>query len=184
VGIILSGLMQDINADYPVRVRSTSSQDLMVMRWTLISRAGLSNMGEGENPEQWYKFMSGSSAPGRERCFGDAHSRSDTECLDNQISESEFYGSEFSWLCGKKMKITAEDFAGNRSSGITDFLEQAIFLDTWDKEKIVVKPVMAGGIIWNRKFRRHRASTRSKGTRPYGYLYEYEYAISAISSRK
>jgi len=49
------------------------------------------------------------------------------------------------------MKITAEDFAGNRSSGITDFLEQAIFLDTWDKEKIVVKPVMAGGIIWESK---------------------------------
>jgi len=86
------------------------------------------------------------------------------------FTESEFYGSEFSWLVEKKMKITAEDFAGNRSSGITDFLEQAIVLDTWDKETIVVKPIMAGGIIWESKFPRHRVSMRSKGTRPYGCL--------------
>ncbi len=36
------------------------------------------------------------------------------------------------WLAGKKLLITAEDFGGNRSTVMTDFLEERILLERWD----------------------------------------------------
>jgi len=38
-------------------------------------------------------------------------------------------------LTGKKLRITAEDLAGNRSTEVTGFLEEVFFIKRWDTEE-------------------------------------------------
>ncbi|MEW6215078.1 MAG: FlgD immunoglobulin-like domain containing protein, partial [Nitrospirota bacterium] len=42
--------------------------------------------------------------------------------------------SDIGWLRGKKLRIAAEDFAGNRSAAISNFLEEKIILFKWDNQ--------------------------------------------------
>jgi len=44
------------------------------------------------------------------------------------------------WLIGKKLRITAEDFAGNKNTITSNFLEEKIILHSWDGKSLVYKP--------------------------------------------
>ena len=81
--------------------------------------------GEGHNPHQWYEFSTGTEPLGEE----------DEEGTPELKQITKFIESEFEvQIVGKKFKITAEDFAGNKSTVIADFLEMELVLYEWDKE--------------------------------------------------
>jgi Tol biopolymer transport system component/flagellar hook assembly protein FlgD/fibronectin type 3 domain-containing protein len=83
--------------------------------------------GEGDNPEEWYEYRRGEDllvARGK-----------DGEPLLNPPEATlveRLLGSRISWLVGKKFRLQAEDFAGNRSSIMTDFLEERFLVYVWD----------------------------------------------------
>jgi hypothetical protein len=74
--------------------------------------------GEGENPQEWFEFMKGEEDLIVMRDEGD--------------TIKIFAENEIEWLVGRKIRITAEDYAGNKSSAISNLLEERIILESWD----------------------------------------------------
>ncbi|MDH3976759.1 MAG: hypothetical protein OEV42_21050, partial [Deltaproteobacteria bacterium] len=70
--------------------------------------------GEGENPQEWTAFRQGTDS--------------------SMLKKYEFSDDEITLLTGKKFRLIAEDLAGNKSSVITDFLEEKIILNLFDDE--------------------------------------------------
>jgi len=82
--------------------------------------------GEGDNPKEWYKYREGEGLLVR---------RDDEGNVLNPIQDtliSRFSYSDIEWLVGKKLKISVEDFAGNKITAVTDFLNERIILNIWD----------------------------------------------------
>ncbi|MDH3650418.1 MAG: Ig-like domain repeat protein, partial [Saprospiraceae bacterium] len=82
--------------------------------------------GLGDNPNQWYELMKGE----------DQEARKDSAFniivpVENEIIER-YEFDEIAFLVGKRLRITAEDFAGNKSSVITNHIEGGLFLYKWD----------------------------------------------------
>lgn len=82
--------------------------------------------GEGDNPQEWHELKKGSDVlAGKDSEGGVAYPVVD----DVAVS---FYDFEVGWLGGKKIRITAEDFAGNRSSAATGAVDEKMVLFRWD----------------------------------------------------
>ena len=82
--------------------------------------------GEGDNPREWFEFMKGNDLIVKRDEFGNP--------ILNPVEDITIknLGREaIEWLVGKKLRITAEDFAGNRSATITNPLEERIILYIW-----------------------------------------------------
>lgn len=77
--------------------------------------------GEGQNPEQWYEYKSGTLR----------HSGVDDEGNPILHELVFFKPSELEFCAGKRFRLTAEDSGGNRATRLTDFLEEILVLHEW-----------------------------------------------------
>ncbi len=87
--------------------------------------------GEGDNPEEWFELRRG-----RTQVFG--RDKYGNPLLD-PVKDTEitsFEGADIGWLAGKRFKITAGDFAGNKSTSLSDMIEERVILSSWDGETI------------------------------------------------
>jgi len=87
--------------------------------------------GEGDNPQVWYEYRNGETQRVGKDEFGNpiVDPIKDTSII-------EFKGKHISWLGGKRLRITCDDLAGNRSSFVSNMVEERILLNTWDGETI------------------------------------------------
>lgn len=83
--------------------------------------------GEGENPWHWFEYLKGEDILVKRDIEGDP-------ILDpiGDVAIETYEGDGIEWLVGKKLRITAEDFAGNKRTVVTDFLEESLILNQWD----------------------------------------------------
>ena len=102
--------------------------------------------GEGENPQEWLKWTEGQDIlAGRDEAG---------EPILDPIADASIgiFGEEkIEWLVGKKLRITAEDYAGNRTTAISNFLEEKVVFALWDGElleKIIPAHLGRGGLHW------------------------------------
>lgn len=124
LGLHLSGPQQDYDGATQKGTLEISAillgyaLDNSLKSWTI-------EYGDGENPDQWYTLLSGSD-------LLIAHDKNGT-ALINPITDamvSEFRDADMELLVGRKLRITAEDMAGNKSSIITGFLEERLLINT------------------------------------------------------
>jgi flagellar hook assembly protein FlgD/Tol biopolymer transport system component len=103
--------------------------------------------GQGDNPSDWTLYGRGADSfigqdeqgnalegPAKELPITRFKQGNDTVML-NMMSRMECAVTKLGqveWLAGKKFRITAEDYAGNKSTVISDFLEQKLILHSWD----------------------------------------------------
>lgn len=90
-------------------------------------RGWVMEYGEGNNPDQWYEFKSGEDLLVAKGKDGESLLNPPAATLVERFSES-----RISWLVGKKLRLRAEDFAGNRATAVTDFLEERFLIYVWD----------------------------------------------------
>ncbi|KAF0220892.1 MAG: fibronectin I domain-containing [Geobacteraceae bacterium] len=83
--------------------------------------------GEGANPQEWHEYSKGEYVIIKRDDNGSPILNPIGDDLIKFVS-----GEEIPFLVGKKLKITAEDFAGNKSSALSGFLEQRVVLFSWD----------------------------------------------------
>ncbi len=81
---------------------------------------------EGEKPDEWIEFRQGTNIVAKKDESGNLLSPMAGDMV------ARFSGQDLGWLKGKKFRMTAEDFSGNKSSSTTDFVEEKVFLNSWD----------------------------------------------------
>jgi len=121
-GISLTEIKQDFDIATP-----EGSLDLYVVLYGHAVDSNMKNWsieyGEGENPSDWYNYFNG-----MDQLVGKDE---DGNPVLNPVKDTaliDYTGPGITSLVGMKLRITAEDFAGNKSSDITDFLEEKINL--------------------------------------------------------
>ena len=129
-GIHLTDLMQDFNITTNTGTGQISAElsghvvDANLKNWVI-------EYGEGDNPSEWYPYISGEDLLAATDENGDP-------VLDPVTDEAiaDYSESVIESLVGKKLRITAEDFAGNRSSQVTNFIEERLILsnDLWQPD--------------------------------------------------
>lgn len=82
--------------------------------------------GEGDNPQEWFEYASGSDT------LAERDANGNIKYPAGDASAARFYDSDIAWLAGKKFRITVEDYAGNKSSAVSGFIEEKIILYGWD----------------------------------------------------
>ena len=87
--------------------------------------------GEGHNPQQYYNFVS------RDELLvaRDADGNPILDPIEDDLVDTLFDFQIEDKLVAKKFRITAEDFAGNRTTHTIDFLEESIIFYKWGKEE-------------------------------------------------
>lgn len=90
-------------------------------------RYWLIEYGEGDNPQEWFELKRGEDLLVGKDEYGNP-------ILDpvEDTSIASFTGAGIGWLGNKKFRITAEDFAGNRSSFISGMVEEKAVFYGWD----------------------------------------------------
>lgn len=78
--------------------------------------------GEGENPNEWYPYDRGDLSIGKMDVHGNI--------VPDTIKSFIRWDTEF--IVGKKFRITTHDHAGNRSTSMTDFLEEVVIIYSWE----------------------------------------------------
>ena len=86
--------------------------------------------GEGNNPQEWHECYRGVD----QLAAKDEDGNYILEPIENEKVNRYSTADQIAWLAGKRLRITAEDLAGNRSTRITDFLEQRIVFYKWGME--------------------------------------------------
>jgi len=79
--------------------------------------------GQGENPQEWYKYRDGIGALGQV----------DQEGRRLRKTISSFHEDTLEFAVGKKFRMTAEDHAGNRATAVSGFLRETVVLYKWEK---------------------------------------------------
>ncbi|TAL66654.1 MAG: hypothetical protein EPN88_08025, partial [Bacteroidetes bacterium] len=143
VGISLKGLRQDFDI-----LTLTGTLEIYTELEGHVVDKNLKNWiveyGEGDNPQEWYEYISG-----EDQLVGrDEDGNPVLEPIKDDAIET-YFEDDIEWLVGKKLKITSEDFAGNRSTAITDFLEERMALYTWDKNRILLGKDQEGNFVSN-----------------------------------
>jgi subtilase family serine protease/Tol biopolymer transport system component/flagellar hook assembly protein FlgD/fibronectin type 3 domain-containing protein len=90
--------------------------------------------GEGDNPSEWNEYARGDDLLVVLDEAGNPERSPDGTLKSVSIATIE----DVEWLIGKKFRISAEDFAGNRASVIAGYLEEKIFLKGWNGEPLEV----------------------------------------------
>ena len=88
--------------------------------------------GEGNNPQEWFVYTQGSGP-----LAGEAGNNSPAQGPVQDTVISRISNQDLAWYAGKKFRIVAEDFAGNKTTRTTDFLEERILLHIWDSNKYI-----------------------------------------------
>jgi len=86
--------------------------------------------GEGDNPQEWHELIRGTDRLVKRDNNGNPILDPVQDDLIGEFVEDRIEA----YLVEKKFRITAEDFAGNKSTRIGDFLSEAIVFDKWEKE--------------------------------------------------
>jgi Tol biopolymer transport system component/flagellar hook assembly protein FlgD len=89
--------------------------------------------GAGDNPQEWQKKMEGSDVVVGKDDKGDL--------ILNPIKDTTIfkeYDESLKWLVDSKLRITAEDAAGNKTTVITGFLEEQLLLYQWDSTLLLL----------------------------------------------
>lgn len=89
--------------------------------------------GEGNTPQEWHQYKTGNDV---------LVNRDDKGNIISSIQSAlvqRYYDQNISLLKGKKFRVVAEDFAGNRNIAISDFLEEKVILSKWDDTFVVKK---------------------------------------------
>lgn len=86
--------------------------------------------GEGDNPLTWHKIISGEALLARK----DSNGKTLYPIQDDEITK--FSWSDIGNLKGEKIRITAADLAGNKSTSVTDFVKESFILYGWDGQKL------------------------------------------------
>ncbi|MEE9910342.1 MAG: gliding motility-associated C-terminal domain-containing protein [Deltaproteobacteria bacterium] len=82
--------------------------------------------GTGDNPEDWSEYLRGENTLA-------APDKNGTILLPPRIIEvTTFQDNNLAWLIGKKFRLAAADYAANRSTAITNHLEEKVILHMWD----------------------------------------------------
>ena len=121
-GIHLTDLMQDYDVTTNTGTGNIYAElsghavDANLKNWVI-------EYGEGDNPSEWYTYISGEDQLAARDENGDP-------VLDPVKDEelADYMGAGIESMVGKKLRIIAEDFAGNRSSRVTDFIEEKLIL--------------------------------------------------------
>jgi hypothetical protein len=82
--------------------------------------------GVGDNPQEWHELQHGE---GNQVKIGE-----DGTSLLNPITDAillRYEEEKIEWLVGKKLRMTAEDFAGNQRTVLTHFLIERMVLNQW-----------------------------------------------------
>ena len=87
----------------------------------------LIEVGEGENPQRWDKFSEGNNEMVVVSGQG----------IKEETTLSSIYDLEIGGLKGKRFKITAEDFAGNHTSAMSEYVEERIVLSRLGMSKML-----------------------------------------------
>ncbi len=82
--------------------------------------------GTGNNPQEWQMYKQGTMQIVRNDALGNP-------MVDpaEKITIEKFFENGVGFLVGKKLRMTAEDHAGNTSVSITDFVEETIIFDRY-----------------------------------------------------
>lgn len=83
--------------------------------------------GEGDNPQEWYELLRGDDNLIEKDEEGNP--------ILNPIGDvtiKSFIEADVEFHVGKKIRITAEDLAGNKATAITNFLEEIFVVNEWD----------------------------------------------------
>ncbi|MEW6571053.1 MAG: CARDB domain-containing protein [Nitrospirota bacterium] len=122
VKLYLKELMQDLDIN-----TGTGSGEIYTGLYGHVYDSRLKNWiieyGEGDNPEKWYDYDQGEEILVKKDAKGNPILDPVQDILVSSISES-----EIEFFVGKKLRITAEDFGGNKSTSITDYIEEKIIL--------------------------------------------------------
>ncbi len=97
--------------------------------------------GVGDNPTEWSEYSQDYSNLLRKDENGNPNMN---PILDEYIQR--YADNDLKWLVGKKFRMVAEDFAGNKSISVSEFLEEKIIFDAWDNTKFTFLRYL-GGII-------------------------------------
>jgi subtilase family serine protease/flagellar hook assembly protein FlgD len=113
--------------------------------------------GEGENPQDWHELKTGGIALlKRDATGGIVMPVQDTKVqrfYDPMYASlqrasagagsvtNSYYDLDIAFLKGKKFRITGEDFAGNKSTAVSDFVDEKVMLSYWGE------PSSAAGIF-------------------------------------
>lgn len=81
--------------------------------------------GRGDNPDQWYEYLSG-KAPFRETDASGEASPVVQFCRDGKECRD-----PIPFATGRKFRISAVDFAGNRRTAVTGYSDEVLFLAAW-----------------------------------------------------
>ena len=95
--------------------------DNNLKKWTI-------EYGEGDNPEEWIKYDEGSE---------NLINKSDPN--EEAIIRQFIKVSDVAWLKGKKLRLTAEDYADNRRTVITNYMREGLTIREWDNYPSIEK---------------------------------------------
>lgn len=137
VGLTLTDIMQDFNAatgngtGFIYAELSGHAIDNKLKNWKI-------EYGEGHNPQAWYEYDRGESLLVKKDDAGYPLLNPVQDALIYRFFNSTI-SNEIEWLVGKKFKITAEDFAGNKSAYITDSLDEEVVLHKWNNAYLLLQ---------------------------------------------
>jgi len=129
VNLYLTPIMKQIPSEATTEKLITYYTDLMGHVFDKGLKKWLIEYGAGENPSEWFVYGEGSPAIAAGDTGGDPAGEPPG---DVRIERFEV----MDWLVGNKLRITAEDLAGNIRTATTDFLEEKVVIERWDEEPV------------------------------------------------
>jgi flagellar hook assembly protein FlgD len=132
VRINFNGIRQDPNSGALYAELQGHAVDNKFKSWIL-------EYGEGDNPQEWTEYKRGES-----QVVGTDDKGNPILNPVQDASVVSFKEERVGWLANKKFRIIAEDYAGNKSTAITSFIEEKIIITKhfWENPS----DLLSGGI--------------------------------------
>jgi len=92
--------------------------------------------GIGDNPQAWVVLSGGH----------DQLIRLDSQGKPQDVPLMSYFGGDIGSLKGARLRITAEDYAGNQSSMLSDFVEEKLELLSWN-DKAIIQVLNKDGLL-------------------------------------
>ncbi|MRR16957.1 MAG: hypothetical protein EG826_10920, partial [Deltaproteobacteria bacterium] len=89
--------------------------------------------GAGDNPREWFEYLKGESV------LAAADEEGNILSPLRMAKIATIAGNDIAWLIGKKIRLTAADYAANRSTAVTSQLEEKVILFKWDDKNLNLK---------------------------------------------
>jgi Tol biopolymer transport system component/flagellar hook assembly protein FlgD/fibronectin type 3 domain-containing protein len=122
VGINFNGIMQD----FDVNTKKGSLKIITDLQGHAVDKnlkSWLVEYGEGDNPQEWIEYSKGES-----QLVGKDNDGNPILNPTQDVSIKRFEEGEVAWLANKKFKITVEDYAGNKTTLLKNFIEEKLLI--------------------------------------------------------